>query len=100
MGVFGTGLYSGDFAKDLRANVAAVARLPFSTSEMLKILRDADPSAANDLVYPTCDGKNINPYYRSKELNINYTREGPIPWRQNGWGAMIIIDCGRAFYFL
>src|SRR5262249_17375781 len=53
MGVFGTGLYSGDFAMDLRATVAAVTRLPFSTTQILKILRDAEPSAANN---PTDEG--------------------------------------------
>jgi len=194
MGVFGTGLYSGDFAMDLRSTIGAVARLPYDVHRMRQILADTEPSAANDpnnedhttfwlvvadqfakrsiaddvvrnkalaiidtgediamleklgmkdvdlrkrrkvldevrthileapqsnkhrvvlkkpqpllmgigdvLIYPTCDGKNINPYYRSKELNVRYTKDGPLPWRQNGWGAMVIIDCGRAFEFL
>jgi hypothetical protein len=51
------------------------------------------------LVYPTCEGENINPYYPSKERNIHYTRNGPTPWKQDGWGAMVILDCGRAFEF-
>ena len=52
------------------------------------------------LVYPTCSGENINPYFRSKAENVHYTRHGPEPWKQDGWGAMVILDCGRAFDFL
>ena len=40
MGVLGIGLYSGDFAMDLRATVSAVARLPFDADRMLQILCD------------------------------------------------------------
>lgn len=52
------------------------------------------------IVYPTCAGKCINPYYASKELDKHYRRLGPVPWRQDGWGAAVIIDCGRVFDFL
>jgi hypothetical protein len=52
------------------------------------------------VVYPTCYGKNINPYFPSKEQDKQYTKEGLIPWTQNGWGAMVILGCGRAFDFL
>jgi hypothetical protein len=48
MGVWGTGLYSGDFARDLRAAVAAVARLPFDPDKLVDILCTTEPSAAND----------------------------------------------------
>jgi hypothetical protein len=55
----------------------------------------------NVFIYPTFNGKCINPYYRSKELdNKHWTKEGPVAWRQNGWSAMIIVDRGRAFDFL
>jgi hypothetical protein len=52
------------------------------------------------IVYPTCDGRCINPYLGSKALNTRYTKDGPAPWMQNGWAAAVIIDCGRAFDFL
>lgn len=194
MGVFGAGLYSGDFALDLRSTVGAVLRLPFDPDKLVDLLSGTQPSAANNpndeehttfwlvvadqfakrgvacgsvrskalaiidggtdlatferlgmtqsdlrkrrrvldelrarivaapttnnprnvlrkprpllmgvgdvLVYPTCGGKNINPYYPSKEKNIYYTKNGPEPWRQDGWGAMVILDCGRAFDYL
>ena len=52
------------------------------------------------VVYPTCHGKNINPYFPSKERDTQFTKEGPIPWTQTDWGAMVIVGCGRAFDFL
>jgi hypothetical protein len=52
------------------------------------------------IVYPTCAGKCINPYFASKELDRQYTKDGPLPWMQDGWGAALIIDCGCAFDFL
>jgi hypothetical protein len=194
MGVFGTGLYSGDLAMDLRSTVRAVLRLPFDADKLVDILSTTEPTAANNpadddhttfwlvvadqfarqgvasdrvrekalaiidggtdiaalerrgmkqadlrkrrqildklrarivetgmrvesrkvirkpqpllmdvgdvLVYPTCDGTNINPYFPSKEQNVHYSKNGRVPWIQNGWGAMVILDCGRAFEFL
>jgi hypothetical protein len=180
MGVWGTGLYSGDFAMDLRTTVAAVVRLPFDPDRLVEILSETEPSAANNpndedhstfwlviadqfakrgitcdrvrekavdvieasediamleklgmkaadirkrrrtlgelrtrlittpiggkprkvigkpqpllmemgdvIVYPTCGGKCINPYFASKELDRQYTKSGPMPWKQDGWG--------------
>ena len=193
MGVWGTGLYSGDFAMDLRSTVAAVVRLPFDTDRLVDILCETEPAAANDpgneehttfwlvladqfakrgigsgrvsekafgiidaaediamleklgmkaadirmrrrlleevrarilaapinkprtvlkkpqpllmdrgdvIVYPTCSGRCINPYFASKELDKQYTKLGPVPWKQDGWAVAVIIDCGRAFEFL
>ena len=48
MGVWGTGLYSGDFAMDLRNTIAAVAHLPFDTDKLVDILCETDPAAANN----------------------------------------------------
>jgi hypothetical protein len=194
MGVFGTGLYAGDFALDVRSAVRAVLRLPFDPDRLTDVLSNREPSAANDpnnedhttfwlvvadqfakrgvvcdrvrnkalaiidtgadismleklgmksadlrkrqrmldelrtrlfaaptpnkprpvlkepqpllmetgdvIVYPTCCGENINPYFASKEKDVHYTKHGPEPWKQNGWGAMVILDCGRAFDYL
>jgi len=193
MGVWGTSLYSGDFAMDLRTTINAVVRLPFDPDRLVEILCETEPAAANNptdeehttfwlvladqfakrgivsnrvrekaleilnadedlamvaklrmkpadirkrrkmleqlkerivsapitktrsiltnpqsllmeagdvIVYPTCGGECINPYFASKELNRHYTRDGPLPWMQDGWGIAVIIDCGRAFDFL
>jgi hypothetical protein len=48
MGVWGSGLYSGDFATDLRAAVTAVSRLPFEGNHLLEILMGIEPNAANN----------------------------------------------------
>jgi hypothetical protein len=40
MGVWGAGLYSGDFALDLRGTIRAVSALPFDAEDLLTILRD------------------------------------------------------------
>jgi len=48
MGVWGTGLYSGDFAMDLRTTVAALLRLPFDPERIVDIACETEPTAAND----------------------------------------------------
>ena len=193
MGVWGAGLYSGDFALDLRAAVGAVVRLPVDPDRIVEILSGMEPSAAGDpndeehatfwlvvadqfarrgiahepvrrralqiidagadrtalerlgmrpadigkrlgilaqlreriagpitggrrrvlakpqpflaeigdvLVYPTCNGKCINPYLASRAHDRQHTPQGPAPWAQDGWGAIVVIDRGRAFDFL
>src|SRR5215813_15379987 len=47
MGVFGIGLYSGDFAMDLRSTIRAVSRLPFTPERLSKVLCDSEPAANN-----------------------------------------------------
>jgi len=48
MGVWGDGLYSGDFAMDLRSTIGEVTRLPFDGDRLLQILCGIEPGAAND----------------------------------------------------
>ena len=48
MGVWGTGLYSGDFAKDLSSAARAVALLPFDGEKLIELLCSVEPGAAND----------------------------------------------------
>src|SRR5262245_41081069 len=48
MGVWGTALYSGDFAMDLRATISAVVQLPFDTDRLVDILCETEPAAANN----------------------------------------------------
>ena len=47
MGVWGAGLYSGDFALDLRSTIRAVARLPYDGDKLVEILCETEPAAAN-----------------------------------------------------
>ena len=186
MGSWGTGLYSSDFARDLRPLIGAVARLPFDPDRLIEILCDTEPAAAERtddpdhstfwltvadqlakrgidcrtareralqiidggtdlammarlgmaekdlgkrrkmlielrerlaasvakkprpvlkapqplllqpgeaLAYPMASGQCINPYFPGKD------RIRPV-WRQDSWGACVIIECGRAFDFL
>ena len=186
MGVWSTGLYSGDFALDLRSAIRAVARLPYDGDRLVGILCETEPAASGNpqdedhttfwlvaadqfakrgivseraresalriidtgsdgamlqklgmdpaglrkrrkvleevreritaapagkprsvlkkpqaylmevgdvLVYPACEGNSINPYFASKERDRS--------WKgQDGWGAAVIVDRGRAFDFL
>jgi hypothetical protein len=191
MGVWGVGLYSGDFAMDLRSAIKAVARLPFDGERLVEILSETAPTAADSpddedhttfwlvvadqfakraiicdrvrtaalkiidaesdlamhaalgmnpsdlskrrkmlqdlrvrlmappvsgkprpvlqkpqaflmdvgdlLVYPTCGGRCVNPYFASKEQDKATT---PTGWKQDGWSAFVVVDRGRAFDFL
>src|SRR5580658_555750 len=47
MGVFGAGLYSGDFALDLRSTISAVVRLPFDSDKLVHILCESETKVAN-----------------------------------------------------
>jgi len=47
MGVWGTGLYSGDFAMDLKGAIGSVTRLPFGGEELLAAIRSIEPHAAD-----------------------------------------------------
>jgi hypothetical protein len=47
MGVWSTGLYSGDFALDLRSAIAAVTRLPLDHEQLIEALRQLEPAAAH-----------------------------------------------------
>ena len=192
MGVWGTGLYSADFAMDLRGTISAVARLPFDSDKLIDILCETEPSVAQNaddpdhtifwlvvadqfakraiacdrvrdkalaiidsgadiamleklgmdpsglrkrrrileelraritappptsrprvvlkkpqallmdfgdvFLYPTFGGRCINPYFASRELDRLGTMTPS--WKQDGWSAMVIVDCGRAFDFL
>jgi hypothetical protein len=52
MGAWGVGLYSSDFAMDLRACVNAVTRLPFDPERLLETICQSEPTSANDLADP------------------------------------------------
>lgn len=99
----------GMVPKDLRKRKSMLAELRAriavspAKSAARKVLQSPQPlimQTGDALVYPVCNGNNINPYLASKEKNIRFTKDGKGPWLQNGWGAMAILDCGRAFDFL
>src|SRR5437588_6578601 len=48
MGTWGTGLYAGDFARDLRPAVGAVGRLPLDEDALVDALCEAEGSAATN----------------------------------------------------
>lgn len=48
MGAWGTGLYSGDFAKDLSSAARAVSQLPFDGDRQAELLCSVEPCAANN----------------------------------------------------
>ncbi len=52
MGTWGIGLYSSDFAMDLRGCVNAVVCLPFDPDRLLEIISQSEPSSANDVTDP------------------------------------------------
>jgi hypothetical protein len=83
---------------ELRSRVLAPP--PAKTRKMLSRPQPFLVSVGDLLLYPTCGGRNINPYFPSKEMDKHSTKEGPKPWVQDGWGAMLIVDSGRAFDYL
>ena len=187
MGSWGTSLYSGDFAADLRRTVAVVARLPFDGERLLDLIIEVEQAATTDpadedhtifwlvvadqltrrgirsaravdtalaiidsgrdlemmarlgmserdrgkrartlaelrarllsppseakprsvlrrpqpylfeagevFVFPTAHGKCVNPYFSDRSRI-------PGGWTQDGWGAGVIVERGRAFDFL
>lgn len=48
MGAWGAGLYSSDFAMDLRPLIAAIARLPVPDGDIHRYVSDANPGVADD----------------------------------------------------
>ncbi len=48
MGAWGVGLYSSDFALDVRGCIDAVVRLPFDPERLLETIRQTEPVAADD----------------------------------------------------
>jgi hypothetical protein len=191
MGVWNLGLYSSDFALDLRSTISAVLRLPFSDERLVDFVCESEPQAAQnttdedhttfwlvladqlakrgivttrarelalaiidtdadlasmerrgaqaadlkkrravtqklrvhletaqpatkprvvlkkpqpylmeigDMIrYPTSGGKPINPYASPAQLA---EPGGPLSFSQDGYGAFVVIDSGRAFDFL
>jgi hypothetical protein len=48
MGTWGVGLYGSDFARDLRATIRAVSRLPFDGERLAQIVADTESAAASN----------------------------------------------------
>ena len=82
----------GKMLQELRARIAPA--LAFKARPVLKKPQPLLMDVGDVFVYPTSNGKNINPYLAS--IRTVDSR----PWIPDGWGAAIILDCGRAFEFL
>ena len=78
--------------EELRARIAAPADAP--PRKLLKSPQKLLLEAGEVLTYPICDGEPINPYTIGKEW------ERVKAWRQDGWGALVIAECGLAFDYL
>ena len=48
MGVWSVGLYSSDFALDLRSTISAVLRLPFSDERLIDAICETEPQSAEN----------------------------------------------------
>jgi len=83
--------------EELRARVAAPAAAG-KPRTVLKKRQDLLMSVGEVFVYPTCAGRCRNPYFASKEDDRYGTASAA--WEQDGWSAMVIVNCGRAFEFL
>src|SRR3954454_9642897 len=49
MGVWNTGLYSSDFALDLRSAISAVIRLPLDADQLVQVLSELEPTASQSM---------------------------------------------------
>lgn len=91
------GMGESDLAKRRRILAELRERLagPPPPAKPRQVLKKPQPfvfEIGDALVFPTSKGECINSYYSSKEK---------IPgWSQDGWGATIIVERGRAFDFL
>src|SRR5262249_36114346 len=52
------------------------------------------------VIYPTDMGNHINPYFKSKTLIRQSTKGGTRSWTADGWGALVVVERGRAFDYL
>ena len=73
MGVWGSGLYSGDFALDLRCTFKALTRLPFDGERLLQLLCDLEPKTAN---HP--DDEDHTTFWLSRRISSRSTASGAI----------------------
>lgn len=48
MGTWGTNLYGNDLARDLKATLSSVLKLPFDTRELIEVLKEAYPGPSSD----------------------------------------------------
>ena len=77
----------------LRARLVA----PVVAGKPRAVLRAPQPFlfAAGDVVlFPTTGGQCINALFPTQKTLLGHE------WRPDGWGVMVIVECGRAFGFL
>ncbi|WP_266170294.1 hypothetical protein [Dyella subtropica] len=82
----------GKQLQELRTRIAAA-----NVQKPRAVLKKPQPllmDVGDVIVYPTRRGDPINPYFATVRMTNGR------PWIPDGWGAAVIIDCGRAFEFL
>lgn len=78
--------------EEVRARLTAVTADGVKPRPVLKRPQPFLMEVGDCLVYPTSGKDCINSYYASKEKMPG--------WKHDGWGAMVVVDRGRAFDFL
>jgi hypothetical protein len=85
--------------EELRTRLASPAP-PVARKPVLRKPESFLMDVGDVLIYPTCGGRPTNPYSASPDRLKIYGLKGGQVWTQDGWGAIAIIDRGRAFdYF-
>jgi hypothetical protein len=88
-----------------RARMLAELRAKLTTpppGKQRPVLRSAQPylmDVGDAITYPTCGGRPRNPYASDPNQLKIYGPGGGRPWFHDGWGAIVIVDRGRAFGF-
>jgi hypothetical protein len=83
----------------LRTRLASAAP-PIARKPVLRKPESFLMDVGDVLIYPTCGGRPQNPYAAHPDRLKIYGPKGGQVWTQDGWGAITIVDRGRAFdYF-
>ena len=75
---------------------------PAATRRPRTVMRQPERFVMNigeALVYPLCNRKPLNAYIVRREKQVTYGADGPQPWMQDAWGAIVIAERGHAFGF-
>jgi hypothetical protein len=98
------GMRTADLAKRRKMLAELRARLAMPLAARARqILKKPQPflmEIGDALIYPTCFGACINPYFPSKERQTYWTGHESAPWKQTDWSAFVVVDRGRAFDLL
>lgn len=113
VGTWGPGLYSDDFAADLRTMVGTVSRLPLSGDEIVALLQDPEPGSAapDDEDYTTFwlvvadqlhrRGIGSTAYERALAIIDDGSPDGADAGMDRaGWGCCVVVAADHALGYL